>query len=153
MGFTVEDVMNSTTITVDAAITAEQAAKTMAQRGVSGLGVVSKKKLTGFITESDLITRVMALGFSPEKVKLMDIMSPPYTTVRPDSPLELVVHNMLLQGITELPVLGGEGGDEMVGVLSLSYGALLYPGLYATLVQLQEEQSHPEGSGTAFYIC
>ena len=148
----VEDVMNSAVVTIDAGYTASQAAKIMVYRNVSSLVVTSNKKLAGILTEKDMVTRVIARGLNPEKAKVMNIMSQPVIIVRPDSPLEHAVQVMLSQGIKKLPVLGGEFGEELVGILSLTDIAMLYPGLYATVKQLQESQPIPVERGIDFYI-
>ncbi|MCX6655678.1 MAG: CBS domain-containing protein, partial [Candidatus Bathyarchaeota archaeon] len=97
--------------------------------------------------------RVMAKGRDAEKVKVIEIMSQPVIIVRPDMSLENAVQVMLMQGIKKLPVLGGEFGEDLVGILSLTDVAMLYPAIYATMKQLQEIQPLPLEKGIDFYIC
>ncbi len=153
MALRVEDVMRASVVTIDGKYTARQAAKMMDYRGVSSLVVVSKKKLAGIVTEKDLCTRVVAKGGDPERVKVGDIMTQPVVIVRPDSLLESAIQVMLTQGIKKLPVLGGEFGEDLVGMLSLTDVAMLYPAMYATMKQLQESQPLPVEKGVDFYIC
>ena len=153
MSIKVEDVMRSSVVTIEGESSARQAAKMMDFRGVSSLVVMSRKKISGIVTERDLCTRVMAKGRDAEKVKVMEIMSQPVIIVRPDTPLENAVQVMLMQGIKKLPVLGGEFGEELVGILSLTDVAMLYPAIYATMKQLQEIQPLPLEKGVDFYIC
>lgn len=153
MSIKVEDVMRSSIVTIEGESSARQAAKMMDFRGVSSLVVMSRKKISGIVTEKDLCTRVMAKGRDAEKVKVMEIMSQPVIIVRPDMPLENAVQVMLMQGIKKLPVLGGEFGEELVGILSLTDVAMLYPAIYATMKQLQEIQPLPLEKGVDFYIC
>ncbi|OGD57416.1 hypothetical protein A3K78_01790 [Candidatus Bathyarchaeota archaeon RBG_13_52_12] len=153
MSIKVEDVMRSSVVTIEGESSARQAAKMMDFRGVSSLVVMSRKKISGIVTEKDLCTRVMAKGRDAEKVKVMEIMSQPVIIVRPDMPLENAVQVMLMQGIKKLPVLGGEFGEELVGILSLTDVAMLYPAIYATMKQLQEIQPLPLEKGVDFYIC
>jgi signal-transduction protein with cAMP-binding, CBS, and nucleotidyltransferase domain len=153
MSIKVEDVMRSSVITIEGEYSARQAAKMMDFRGVSSLVVMSKKKISGIVTEKDLCTRVIAKGRNAEKVKVMDIMSQPVIIVRPDMSLENAVQVMLMQGIKKLPVLGGESGEDLVGILSLTDVATLYPAIYATMKQLQEIQPLPLEKGVDFYIC
>ena len=149
----VEDVMHPSVITIDINYNARQAAKIMDYKGVSSLVVLSRKKLAGILTEKDLVTRVVAKGIDPEKAKIRDIMSQPVVIVRPDTSLESAIRVMLMQGVDKLPVLGGEFGEDMVGILSLTDVAMLYPALYATMKQLQESQPLPIEKGVGFYIC
>ncbi|MGD0803086.1 MAG: CBS domain-containing protein [Candidatus Bathyarchaeia archaeon] len=152
MSVKVEDVMHANVVTIDGKYTARQAAKIMDYRGVSSLVVMSDKKVSGIVTEKDLCTRVVAKGGDPERVKVEEIMTQPVIFVRPDSLLEGAIQVMLIQGIKKLPVLGGEFGEELVGILSLTDVAMLYPAVYATMKQLQESQPLPVEKGEDFYI-
>jgi signal-transduction protein with cAMP-binding, CBS, and nucleotidyltransferase domain len=153
MSIKVEDVMRTSVVTIDGEYSARQAAKMMEFKGVSSLVVTSKKKISGIVTEKDLCTRVLAKGRDAEKVKVREIMSQPVIIVRPDMSLEGAVQVMLMQGIKKLPVLGGEFGEDLVGILSLTDVAMLYPAIYATMKQLQETQPLPVEKGVDFYIC
>jgi signal-transduction protein with cAMP-binding, CBS, and nucleotidyltransferase domain len=153
MSIKVEDVMRSSVVTIEGEYSARQAAKMMDIKGVSSLVVMSKKRISGIVTEKDLCTRVMAKGRDAEKVKVIEIMSQPVIIVRPDMSLENAVQVMLMQGIKKLPVLGGEFGEDLVGILSLTDVAMLYPAIYATMKQLQEIQPLPLEKGIDFYIC
>ncbi len=153
MALKVEDVMRGSVVTIEGRYTARQAAKMMDYRGVSSLVVLSKKRLAGIVTEKDLCTRVVAKGGDPERTKVIDIMSQPVVIVRPDALLESAVQVMLVQGIKKLPVLGGELGEDLVGIISLTDVAMLYPAMYATMKQLQESQPLPIEKGVDFYIC
>jgi CBS domain-containing protein len=153
MSYTVEDVMKKDVITIDAHRSARQAAKMMNYRGVSSLVVTNEKKLQGIVTEKDLVTRIMAEGSDPEKIEIGAIMSQPVIIVRPNQSLESAVKVMLLQGIKKLPVLGGEVGEDLVGMLSLTDIAMLYPSLYSTMKQLQENQPMTVEEDVDFYIC
>jgi len=152
MALRVEDVMKQGVVTIDGKYTARQAAKMMDYRGVSSLVVVAKKRISGILTEKDLCTRVVAKGSDPAKIRVGDIMTQPVVIVRPDSLLESAVQVMLVQGIKKLPVMGGELGEDLVGILSLTDVAMLYPAMYATMKQLQESQPLPVEKGVDFYI-
>lgn len=145
--------MRQSVVTIEGRYTARQAAKMMEYRGVSSLVVVAKKRLAGILTEKDLCTRVLAKGGNPEKTRVIDIMTQPVVIVRPDALLESAVQVMLVQGIKKLPVLGGELGEDLVGILSLTDVAMLYPAMYATMKQLQESQPLQVEKGVDFYIC
>lgn len=153
MSIKVEDVMRSSVVTIEGEYSARQAARMMEFKGVSSLVVVSKKRISGIVTEKDLCTRVIAKGRDAERVKVMEIMSQPVIIVRPDMSLEKAVQVMLMQGIKKLPVLGGEFGEDLVGMLSLTDVAMLYPAIYATMKHLQEIQPLPLEKGVDFYIC
>lgn len=145
--------MRPSVVTIGINYNARQAAKMMEYESVSSLVVLSRKKLAGILTEKDLVTRVVAKGKDPEKAKVGDIMSQPVVVIRADASLESAIRVMMMQGIEKLPVLGGEFGEDMVGILSLTDVAMLYPALYTTMKQLQESQPLPVEKGVDFYIC
>jgi CBS domain-containing protein len=153
MSLRVEDVMRTGVVTIKGSYSARQAAQIMDYHGISSLVVTSKKKLAGIVTEKDLCTRVVAKGEDPERVKVKDIMSQPVVIVKPDAPLEGTIQVMLVQGIKKLPVLGGKLGEDLVGILSLTDVAMLYPALYATIKQLQKSQPLGLEKSVDFYIA
>ena len=152
MSMKVEDVMHRSVITIDGNYSARQAAKMMDFRGVSSLIVMSKKKISGIITEKDLSTRVVAMGRDPERVKVEEIMTQPVITVKSHQLLENAIQVMLVQGIKKMPVLGGEFGEDLVGMLSLTDIVMLYPALFSSMKKLQESQQLPVEKGVDFYI-
>lgn len=54
MSLKVEDVMRSSVVTIEGEYSARQAAKMMDFKGVSSLVVVSKKKISGIVTERSM---------------------------------------------------------------------------------------------------
>jgi len=80
----VKDVMSSPVVTVREDDNVTKVAKTMARKGIGGVVVVDKKrKPLGMITEKDVVRRVAAKGFHPNKIKAGKIMSKPLRTVEP----------------------------------------------------------------------
>lgn len=148
----VDDVMTSKVNTIDASLTAGQAAKMMTKIGVSSLVVTSENRITGILTENDLVTQVMARGLSPRSIKVSEIMTQPVIVVKPDSPLDQAVRIMLSQGIANLPVVGGEQGQDLVGALSITEVAMMHPGLYATVTQLEESLRALDETRATLYI-
>ena len=150
MNITVEDAMRRTVITLTPNFSARQAAKLMELRGVSSLIVTKEGRLWGILTEKDLVTRVIARGYNPEKVKVDDIMSQPVITVRIDSSLEDAVRVMLANSIKKLPVVDKD--DKLTGILSLTDVAMLYPAIYSTMKQLLNEQQEAQSRLSQAYI-
>ena len=66
-------------------------------------------------------------------LKVEGVMTQPVVIVRSDVLLESVIQVMLVQGVKRLSVLVGEFGEDLVGILSLTDVAMLYPALYATM--------------------
>ncbi len=138
MSLRVRDVMSSKALTIDVSRTAAQAARMMRMGGVGSLVVTEDKRLAGAVTENDLVTRVMARGLDPDGVKVAEVMSQPLITTKPDITLGQVVRLMLSLGLEDLPVLGGSGGRDLVGTISLNDAALMFPALNDAYQQQQE---------------
>ncbi|WP_342514957.1 DUF294 nucleotidyltransferase-like domain-containing protein [Sporosarcina sp. FSL K6-1522] len=113
----VEDLMNTPAITVyeDAAI--EEIARIMVERSISSLMVVDQhERLTGIITEKDLVQRVIAQGSANSFIAKEIMTKKLYTVSRHDYYYE-VLATMYKYGVKHLPVVEGE---RLVGVVTLS---------------------------------
>jgi CBS domain-containing protein len=115
--------------------------------------VVMKKKLQGIITEKDLVTRVIAEGQDPDQTSIESVMSQPVIAVKSNQSLESAIKVLVSQGIKKLPVLGGELGKDLVGILSLTDMALIYPDLFSTIRALAEKQPVSVQKNVDSYIC
>jgi signal transduction histidine kinase len=126
----VEDVMSRSVITVESDASAKSASQIMELNGISSLVVVCNGDLVGILTEKDLVVRVLARALDPERTRVLDVMTKVVVTVNSNDPLEKAVQIMLSNGIKKLPVLE-ESGPTLVGILSQTDIAILYPDLYA----------------------
>lgn len=153
LDFKVEDIINTVVITVETDQTIKQAAKIMKHWSVSSLVVMKKKKLQGIITEKDLVTRVISEGQDPDQTSIESVMSQPVIAVKSNQSLESAIKVLVSQGIKKLPVLGGELGKDLVGILSLTDMALIYPDLFSTIRALAEKQPVSVQKNVDFYIC
>lgn len=80
----VKDVMSSPVRTVKERDNVTKVAKTMARNNIGSVVVVDRKrKPLGMITEKDVVRRVAAKGFHPNKINAGKIMSKPLRTVEP----------------------------------------------------------------------
>jgi CBS domain-containing protein len=150
VNITVEDAMRNTVITVTPYFSAKQAAKLMDLRGVSSLVVIREGMLKGILTEKDLVTGIVARGYNPSKIRVENIMSQPVITIKVNSSLEDAVRVMLINGIKKLPVLNTE--NKLIGILSLTDVAMIYPALYSTMKQLLDIQQATQLKATQAYI-
>ena len=130
MALLVEDVMNRGVITIESNASAKVASVMMTVHEISSLVVQCDGELIGILTEKDLVTRVIARGLNPDRVRVLDIMTKGVMTVRSYEPIENAVKILISNGIKKLPVIG-EPNDSLVGMLSQTDVATLYPDLYA----------------------
>jgi CBS domain-containing protein len=71
----------------------------------------------GFMTETDIIEKVVAKGLSPADVRVVDIMSRPVITVDPTYSLQECAATMARAGIRRVLVYDGH---NIVGIVSTS---------------------------------
>ena len=111
---TVGDVMATTLLTVDATETLTAAAAQMDARGVGAVLVLNGERLSGILTERDVLRAVATGGVEGTNVGAWMTHDP--DTVRPDERPGHAAAIMLHGGFRHLPVLDG---DKAVGILSI----------------------------------
>ena len=111
---TVRRHMSRDLLTVEAAARVIEIAKRMVERNVGAVLVVEGGRLTGIMTERDLM-RAVARGLT-EDVVVADCMTAGPDTISPDDTIEHAGVLMIHGGFRHLPVVEG---DEILGVLSI----------------------------------
>ncbi len=112
----VEDIMSKDVATVGSDATMAEAAKTMGEKHIGSLVVMVEKKLSGIVTERDLLSKILALGKDPAKVKVKEVMSSPVISVKPSLTIKEAARTMI-EKKGRLVVLA-EG--RVVGVITAS---------------------------------
>ena len=92
------------------------AARKMRDNKVGALMVMKNDTLSGIFTERDLMSRVVAEGLDPEKVKVSEAMTSSIATVPLETPIREAANIMSQNRIRHLPVL--EEG-KLYGVISV----------------------------------
>ena len=111
----VRDVMTEATITESAADTLRAAAERMWRNQTGSLLVVDDDRLTGIITERDVL-RAVALGVDLGAATVDEAMTVEVFTVPPDMSLREAAREMAARWIRHLPVV--EEG-QLLGVVSM----------------------------------
>ena len=111
---TVGDVMATTLLTVDATETLTAAAAQMDARGVGAVLVLNGERLSGILTERDVLRAVATGGVEGTNVGAWMTHDP--DTVGPDERPGHAAAIMLHGGFRHLPVLDG---DRAVGIISI----------------------------------
>ena len=123
---TASDVMTRHVVSVAPSASVAHAIKKMKERNVSSLLVRRESDMDtwGFMTETDLIEKVIAGGLDPESVTVHQIMSKPVITVSPKSSLQECAALLARADIRRVLVYDGQ---EIVGIVSSSdiFDALL----------------------------
>jgi CBS domain-containing protein len=111
---TVGDVMSTTLLTVDATELLTDAAAQMDARGVGAVLVMNGERLSGILTERDVLHAVATGGIEGTKVGAWMTQDP--DTVGPDERPGHAAAIMIHGGFRHLPVLDG---DKPVGIISI----------------------------------
>ena len=101
---------------VESDCTIAVAARKMRDNKVGALMVMKNDTLSGIFTERDLMSRVVAEGLDPEKVKVSEAITSSIATVPLETPIREAANIMSQNSIRHLPVL--EEG-QLYGVISV----------------------------------
>lgn len=93
-----------------------EAVRKMRERGVTSVLVSKEGRITGIVTERDVLYRVVAEGRDPRSVRLREIKSSPLVTVSPQTKVSDAIALMSQKGIRRVVVTEG---DRVVGVLTM----------------------------------
>ena len=91
------------------------AARKMRDDKVGGLMVVENNTLVGIFTERDLMSRVVAEGLDPDKIKVSEVMTLSIATLSPETSVSIAANIMSQNRIRHLPVLQD---GKLYGVIS-----------------------------------
>ena len=111
------DVMTRDVLDIEPSATVAEAIGKMKQWNVSSLLVRRESEIDtwGFMTETDVIEKVVAVGLEPAQVSVHDIMSKPVITVSPNSSVQECAALLARAGIRRVLVYDGK---EIVGIVS-----------------------------------
>ena len=111
----IRDLMNTQVVTIDPDATVVDAAQKMIQQEKGPLPVVEGTRVTGIVTDRDLIARVVAAGRDPKSVKVRDVATTDLVTARPDQDLEDARQLLAQHQLDRLLIVEGE---QLVGIIS-----------------------------------
>ena len=111
----IADRMVTDVVTIEPEASVVDAAQKMIQREKGPVPVVEGTRLTGIVTDRDIIARVVAAGRDPRSVKVADIATSDLVTATPDQDLEEARRLLAQHRLDRLLVVEGE---RLVGILS-----------------------------------
>jgi CBS domain-containing protein len=91
----VEDIMSKDVVTIAPDATMAEAAKVMGDMHIGSLIVVSNGKPVAIVTERDLLSKIIAKGQDPARVKVSDVMSSPLITIKPTASIKEAARAMI----------------------------------------------------------
>ena len=113
---TVRDVMTTDPLALEASATARDAANAMREADVGSIPITDGGKLTGLVTDRDIVVRTVADGRNPEEVRLDEIATDEVISLSPGDSVSDAIGTMREHNIRRLPV--ADDGD-LVGIVSL----------------------------------
>ena len=116
MSKTVKDVMTRTPVSLRSDSTVAAAARTMRDEDIGPVVLVDENRITGIVTDRDIVVRVVAKGMDPATTLLGAIASEELTTLEPSTPIDAAVSLMKEKAVRRLPVV--EDGRP-IGIVSL----------------------------------
>jgi CBS domain-containing protein len=111
----VRDVMTQATVTESREDSLRTAAERMWRQQTGSLLITEGGKLTGIITERDVL-RAVALGADPDRSTVDETMTAEVFTVPPDMQLQDAARQMAVRWIRHLPVVAD---GQLLGVVSM----------------------------------
>jgi len=112
----VSELMTKAAVTDAPDDTLAEAAAKMRQQQTGSLLIMEGSKLSGIVTERDLL-RVVGDGQDPKAVSIRDVMTADPVTIDPDSTIKEAARIMFDKWFRHLPVTASDG--TVVGVISL----------------------------------
>ena len=129
----VKDVMVREVIKIEGNVTIKEAARLMNKHEIGCLIAVEKGKISGILTERDLLNRVVAEAKDASKLRVRDVMTSPLIIVEPTMDLDEAVRLMFQMKIKKLPVIENK---RLVGLLSLTDIARFQPQMMGLIKQI-----------------
>ena len=118
----IRDVMTTNPETLPESTTVREAAEAMRANDIGDVVVVDDNgKLSGILTDRDIVVRVVAEGRDPRTTRIGDIASRDLTAVSPDDPVDRAVQLMRDKAIRRLPAVDK---GKPVGIVSIGDLAL-----------------------------
>ena len=115
MGTSIKEVMTSQVKTCEPDTTVIEAAKVMAKEDVGPVPIVEQGRLTGIVTDRDIVVRVVAEGRDPSSTTVGEIASRDLVTVSPDDDLDAALKQLAEYQVRRIPVVEG---DRLVGIVA-----------------------------------
>jgi CBS domain-containing protein len=112
----VRDIMTTSIVGLAASATLVEAARDMRVFDIGDVLVIDGDRVTGIVTDRDIVIRAIAADRDPAQTTVGEIASPDPIVIEPDQPAADAVQLMRDHALRRLPVC--ENG-HLVGVLSL----------------------------------
>jgi len=132
----VADVMTRNVETVKPDTNLLECARKIVKKKISGLPIVNKKKLVGFISEKDILWALVKKSKEDlSKINAIDVSPKKIATTRPMSSIEETINKIKKFKFNKLPVIHE---NELVGIITTKDILNFHPELYPELKELSQ---------------
>lgn len=97
--------------------TLRDCAEKMRSLNVGSLPVLDGQRLTGMITDRDIVVRAIAMGHNPETSRVRDAMSPEVFALNESASLREAAEMMKEHQVRRLPVV--DDNQRLIGIIAL----------------------------------
>jgi CBS domain-containing protein len=116
MGKSIQELMSTNPVAIDADQSVADAAKMLRDEDVGLAPIVDEDRLIGTVTDRDIAIRVVAEGNDPASTKVREIASTEIVTVDPQQDFDEALRLMARHQVRRLPVV--DAGGRLVDVLA-----------------------------------
>ena len=116
MANTVREVMTDNPKTIEPSTPIIEAARLMKSEDVGSIPIAEGDRLTGILTDRDIVLRLVADGKDPKTATAGEIASTDLVTVDPDQSLEEAMRLMAQHQVRRLPICEEDG--RLVGIVA-----------------------------------
>jgi len=116
MGKSVQEVMTSGPATVEPDASVVDAARIMRDEDTGIVPVVDGGRLTGTVTDRDIVVRLIAEGRDAQSVTVREVASTDLVTIDPQQDLDEALRLMAQHQVRRLPVVEEDG--RLVGIVA-----------------------------------
>jgi len=114
------DIMSPAPVCMAAGESVSAAARVMKEHGTGTVLVLSDGRLSGLVTDRDIMVRVLAENHDPATTRVGDICSGELATLGPDDEVEQAIQLVRERAVRRIPVLADGAAVGMVYVGDLA---------------------------------
>ena len=116
MANTIRDVMTSKPRTIEQSTTIVDAARLMKSEDVGAIPIVEGNRLTGMLTDRDIVIRLVAEGKDPSTATSGEIASRDLVTIDPEQTIDEALRLMGQHQVRRIPVCEEDG--KLIGIVA-----------------------------------
>jgi len=117
MAQSIRDVMTPDPRTVEPSATVTDAARAMAQADIGAVLVVEGGRVTGIVTDRDIVVRAVAEGRDPNSTSVTDVCTTDPATLGVDQSVEDAIRLVRQENVRRIPIV--DDGGRPAGVVSI----------------------------------